>query len=181
MSSCSIEAAESEVDITWEEEDEVDTKAAASTDGWHIFGRECPKEEIVFLCQVIILYTVIVVSIYNLTVGHGDSTLWVASVCSTGRQLRPRSVCLRWREAREHPPRWRCRRPCRKACMCTHDIDYQCRRKWRLMLLTSHTAAPNARGRFRLDADWRCTKLAGAALDSAMPPDGVSSLTKPAN
>ncbi len=52
MSSCSTDAAESEVDITWEEEDEVDTKAAvAATDGWHIFGRECPKEEIVFLCQ----------------------------------------------------------------------------------------------------------------------------------
>ena len=74
MSSCST--AESEVEITWAaEEDEVDTKAVTVTDGWHIFGRECPKEEIVFLCQVIILYTVIVVSIYNLTV---DSTLWTA-------------------------------------------------------------------------------------------------------
>ena len=49
------------VDITGvvaaeEEDDEIDAK---TTDGWHIFGRECPKEEIVFLCQVIILYTVI--------------------------------------------------------------------------------------------------------------------------
>ena len=68
--------------------------------------------------------------------------------CSTGRQLRPRSVSLRWREAREHPPRWRCRRPRRKACMCTPESDYQCRRKWRLRHLTSHTAAPNARGHF---------------------------------
>ena len=49
-----------------------------AADGWHLFGTECPKEEIVFLCQVVILYTVIVVSIYNLTVGHGDSTLWTA-------------------------------------------------------------------------------------------------------
>ena len=45
-------------------------------DGWHIFGTECPKEEIVFFCRVIILYTVNVVSIYNLIVGHGDSTIW---------------------------------------------------------------------------------------------------------
>ena len=45
-----------------------------AADGWHLFGTECPKEEIVFFCQVIILYTVIVVSIYNLTVGHSDST-----------------------------------------------------------------------------------------------------------
>ena len=36
-----------------------------AADGWHLFGTECPKEEIVFFCQVIILYAVIVVSIYN--------------------------------------------------------------------------------------------------------------------
>ena len=29
-----------------------------AADGWHLFGTECPKEEIVFLCQVVILYTV---------------------------------------------------------------------------------------------------------------------------
>ena len=62
--------------------------------------------------------------------------------------------------------------PSRKACMCTPESDYLCRRKRRLRPLTSHTAAPNARGRFRLDADWRCTELA---------PDGASSLTKPSN
>ena len=52
--------------------------AVDASDAWHIFGTECPKGEIVFLCQVVVLYTVIVVSIYNLTVGHGDSTLWTA-------------------------------------------------------------------------------------------------------
>ena len=87
MSSC---AAESEVDITGvaavEEDDEVDTKTA---DGWYISGRECPKEEIVFRCQVIILYTVIVVSIYNLTVAHDDSTLWTALLSSSLGYLLP--------------------------------------------------------------------------------------------
>ena len=40
-----------EVDIT----DEVDTvEKHIGTDGWHIFGTECPKEEIVFLCQIVI-------------------------------------------------------------------------------------------------------------------------------
>ena len=48
-----------------------------------------PKEEIVFFCQVIILYTVIVVSIYNLTVGHGDSTLWTALLSSSLGYLLP--------------------------------------------------------------------------------------------
>ena len=85
-------SAESEVDITVvvaaeeEDDDEVDAK---TTDGWHIFGRECPKEEIVFLCQVIILYTVIVVSIYNLTVAHDDSTLWTALLSSSLGYLLP--------------------------------------------------------------------------------------------
>ena len=79
MSSC---AAESEVDIT-AADDEIDAN------GGHIFRRECPKEEIVFLCQVIILYTVIVVSIYNLTVAHDDSTLWTALLSSSLGYLLP--------------------------------------------------------------------------------------------
>ena len=60
-----------------------------AADGWHLFGTECPKEEIVLFCQVIILYTVIVVSIYNLTVGHGDSTLWTALLSSSLGYLLP--------------------------------------------------------------------------------------------
>jgi hypothetical protein len=36
----------------------------------------------VFLCQVINLYTVIVVSIYNLTVGSANSNLWTALLIS---------------------------------------------------------------------------------------------------
>ena len=38
-----------------------------STSSWVAFGKKIPRSEIVFLCQVLILYTVIVVSIYNLT------------------------------------------------------------------------------------------------------------------
>ena len=60
-----------------------------AADSWHLFGTECPKEEIVFFCQVIILYTVIVVSIYNMTVGHGDSTLWTALLSSSLGYLLP--------------------------------------------------------------------------------------------
>ena len=58
-------------------------------DGWHLFDTECPTEEFVLFCQGIILYTVIVVSIYNLTVGHGDSTLWTALLSSSLGYLLP--------------------------------------------------------------------------------------------
>ena len=41
---------------------------------WALFGSQWPKSEIVFFCQVVILYTVVVVSIYNLTKGSGNSS-----------------------------------------------------------------------------------------------------------
>ena len=70
--------------VTCSVEDVVDT-----LDAWHIFGTECPKGEIVFLCQVVVVYTVIVVSIYNLTIGYGDSTLWTALLSSSLGYLLP--------------------------------------------------------------------------------------------
>ena len=66
-----------------------------AADVWHLFGPECPKEEIVLFCQVIILYTVIVVSIYNLTVGHGDSTLSTALLSTSLGYLLPNPTLKR--------------------------------------------------------------------------------------
>ena len=69
-----VEEEEKEKEKEEEEEEEDCTDASNDSTPWHLFGIKCPKEEIVFLCQVVILYTVI----YNLTVGHGDSNLWTA-------------------------------------------------------------------------------------------------------
>jgi len=63
-----------------------DTDSASS---WVAFGKKIPRSEIVFLCQVIILYTVIVVSIYNLTVGNANSNLWTALLSSCLGYLLP--------------------------------------------------------------------------------------------
>ena len=62
---------------------------------WHIFGTACPKEEIVFLCQVVVLYTVILISIYNLTTGRGDSNLWTALLSSSLGYLLPNPTLRR--------------------------------------------------------------------------------------
>ena len=62
---------------------------------WHIFGTACPKEEIVFLCQVVVLYTVILISIYNLTTGNGDSNLWTALLSSSLGYLLPNPTLRR--------------------------------------------------------------------------------------
>ena len=52
-------------------------------------GKKTPRSEVVFLCQVLILYTVIVVSIYNLTVKSENSTLWTALLRSCLGYLLP--------------------------------------------------------------------------------------------
>ena len=80
------------------EQDEDCTDAApneSDSTPWHIFGTACPKEEIVFLCQVVVLYTVILISIYNLTTGNGDSNLWTALLSSSLGYLLPNPTLRR--------------------------------------------------------------------------------------
>ena len=48
---------------------------------WPVFGTKVPKSEIVFFCQIIILYTVIIVSIYNLT-REKETNLWISLLSS---------------------------------------------------------------------------------------------------
>lgn len=60
-----------------------------STKSWRACGRKTPRAEVVYLCQVFILYTVIVVSIYNLTVQSDKPTLWTALLSSSLGYLLP--------------------------------------------------------------------------------------------
>ena len=73
--------------ITEEEEDDAEDSQNAQSDDdisarWLLFGTVCPKEEIVFLCQVVVLNTTILTSIYNLTTGPDNSNLWKALLTS---------------------------------------------------------------------------------------------------
>ena len=72
-----------------------DASGSDSSNPWHLFGTACPKEEIVFLCQVLILFTVILVSIYNLTTGHENSNLWTALLSSSLCYLLPNPTLRR--------------------------------------------------------------------------------------
>lgn len=57
---------------------------------WTLLGEKVPRSEIVYFCQVLILFTVIVTSIYNLTAGDGkDSNLWTSLLCSSLGYLLP--------------------------------------------------------------------------------------------
>ena len=78
-----------------EEEDSTDAQSEKDSTPWHLFGTVSPREEIVFLCQVVVLYTVILTSIYNLTTGHENSNLWTALLSSSLGYLLPNPTLRR--------------------------------------------------------------------------------------
>lgn len=45
---------------------------------WDVFGRQVPRSEIVYLCQIVVIYVVIGVSLFNLSQGNGPDNLWIA-------------------------------------------------------------------------------------------------------
>ena len=78
-----------------EEEDSFDAQSEKDNTPWHMFGTVGPREEIAFMCQVVVLYTVILISIYNLTTGHESSNLWTALLSSSLGYLLPNPTLRR--------------------------------------------------------------------------------------
>lgn len=50
---------------------------------WRIFGRRAPRSEIVFGCQILLIYIVAIVALINLTRGEGPDRLWVGLLSLT--------------------------------------------------------------------------------------------------
>ena len=46
------------------------------SDSWDMFGKKLPKSEIVFLAQILVIYTVVIACIVNISLGS-DSDLWI--------------------------------------------------------------------------------------------------------
>ena len=45
---------------------------------WHLLGTRVPQAEIVYFCQMIIVYVIIITSIINLSLQNGSSELWIS-------------------------------------------------------------------------------------------------------
>lgn len=74
------------IDFAGMEDGDVDNyveRNDSSSGNWTIFGDVVPKNEVIFICQVVILYIVIVTCIINLSMKNGDSNLWVALLSSS--------------------------------------------------------------------------------------------------
>ena len=51
-------------------------------DKWHLLGTRVPQSEIVYFCQMIIVYIIIIVSIVNLSLQNGPTELWISLLSS---------------------------------------------------------------------------------------------------
>ena len=73
------------ISVSWDmelNESHLSTQSSVSSDKWFVLGRAVPKSQIVFLSQIIILYTVIITSIINLSIGNTSETwLILVSTC----------------------------------------------------------------------------------------------------
>ena len=65
-------------DVSHGGQNEIVSRRDRTSRMWQIFGRRVPRSEIVFLCQMILIYVVVGISLFNLTRGEGPDNLWVA-------------------------------------------------------------------------------------------------------
>jgi len=56
---------------------------SSSIRDWKLFGKNVPKNEVIFICQVVVLYIIILTCIVNLSLANGDSNLWTALLSSS--------------------------------------------------------------------------------------------------
>ena len=56
-------------------DEKIEVCSNTDVDATDALGQRKSQKEIAYLCHDVVLYTVIVVTIYNLTGGHGDSNL----------------------------------------------------------------------------------------------------------
>lgn len=55
---------------------------SSSTEPWSLMGNKIPKSEIVYFCQMIVVYIIIITSIVNLSLRNGSSELWISLISS---------------------------------------------------------------------------------------------------
>ena len=52
-------------------------------DNWKVCGHIMSKSQVVYFSQIVLLYTIIITCIINLSLKNGDSNLWTALLSSS--------------------------------------------------------------------------------------------------
>ena len=62
-------------------------QSTASGERWIVLGKHMPKSEIVFLCQTLVIFTVVISAIINISLGNSSETWLVLLSTSVGAVL----------------------------------------------------------------------------------------------
>lgn len=57
---------------------DVEANSNSDKDSWQILGRSVPKQEVVYFCQVILIYIVVITCVVNLTLQRDDGKVWTS-------------------------------------------------------------------------------------------------------
>lgn len=60
----------------------MERESSTHSERWQVMGSQLPKSEIVYFCQMIVVYVIIVTSIANLSMQNGKSELWITLLSS---------------------------------------------------------------------------------------------------
>ncbi len=58
-------------------------------DNWTVMGSKIPKSEIVYFCQIFIVYIIAIASVINLSMNNGISEVWISLLSSCIGYLLP--------------------------------------------------------------------------------------------
>ena len=56
---------------------------------WNILGKPIPKQEVVYFCQIILIYIVVITSIVNISLQKDEGKVWTALLSSCLGYLLP--------------------------------------------------------------------------------------------
>lgn len=60
----------------------MDREDSTHSEKWQVMGKRLPKSEIVYFCQMLVVYVIIITSIANLSLQNGKSELWITLLSS---------------------------------------------------------------------------------------------------
>lgn len=60
----------------------MERESSTNSERWQMWGTKLPKSEIVYFCQMIVVYVIIITSIANLSLQNGKTELWITLLSS---------------------------------------------------------------------------------------------------
>ncbi len=69
--------------------EETNSSTGSTQTTWRFMGRDVPKGEIVYFCQMLIILTLVVASLVNISLRNGNTELWITLLSSSAGYVLP--------------------------------------------------------------------------------------------